>query len=188
MAPFDHTRFAPAITPLLDGERVPDLGPGTPDRSALDRLRALTAESVTAPAPVRDRDAASACLAGLWLLYDFLDESHTISQGLHTPDGSYWHAIMHRREGDFGNSKYWLRRVGAHPIFAPLAAAARGLASDTPDAPGVFTAEAWDPFAFVDLCEVCVNGSSPYGDLCRRVQRREWELLFERCYQQASGA
>src|SRR5438067_7478597 len=77
MTPFDHTRLAGAITPLLDGERVPDLGPGTPDRAALDRLRALTPESVAAPAPsVRDRDAARACLAGLWLLYDFLDESH----------------------------------------------------------------------------------------------------------------
>src|SRR5208282_3154263 len=50
-------------------------------------------------------DNGSAMLAGLWLWHDGLDESHRISQGLSSPAGSFWHAIMHRREGDFSNSK-----------------------------------------------------------------------------------
>ena len=63
---------------------------------------------------------ALACMAGLWLRHDFLDESHRISQDLENPSGSYWHGIMHRRELDFSNAKYWFRRVGMHRVFEPL--------------------------------------------------------------------
>ena len=41
---------------------------------------------------------ANACRAGLWLYHEFLDEAHEITQHLHTPAGSYWHALVHRRE------------------------------------------------------------------------------------------
>jgi hypothetical protein len=30
---------------------------------------------------------------------------------------SFWHAIMHRREGDFWNSKYWYARCRNHPAL-----------------------------------------------------------------------
>ena len=72
---------------------------------------------------------AACCIAGVWLLHDFLDESHTISQGIDTPSGSFWHAIMHRREGDFSNAKYWFRRVGQHPVFDALGQRAAELAA-----------------------------------------------------------
>jgi len=62
-------------------------------------------------APVGDLAMAHACLAGLWLLHGYLDESHEISQALKTSEGSFWHGVMHRIERDFWNSKYWgLRR------------------------------------------------------------------------------
>src|SRR5689334_18276195 len=48
---------------------------------------------------------AQGMLAGLWLWHDYLDESHRICQALETETGALWHAIMHRREGDFSNSK-----------------------------------------------------------------------------------
>jgi hypothetical protein len=41
-----------------------------------------------------------ACRAGLLLWNDDLDASHTIAQDIEDVTGSYWHAIMHRREGD----------------------------------------------------------------------------------------
>src|SRR4051794_22468194 len=54
--------------------------------------------------------------AGLWLYVDNLERSHTVSQSLDSPTGAYWHGIMHRREGDFANSHYWMRRAAGHPL------------------------------------------------------------------------
>ena len=152
------------------------------------RLTALTAEDFFTVQAVRDRDEANACLAGLWLYHDFLDESHTISQSLPSPSGSYWHGIMHRREPDFDNAKYWFRRLGHHPVFEPLREAARQLAKeDKPHESARFLAvqPAWDPFAFVDLCAACLDGISPCTLLCQQIQQREWELLFEYCSRRA---
>src|SRR3954447_17397484 len=52
-------------------------------------------------APVRSDADADCVLAGLLLWHDCLDRSHEISQSISSESGSYWHAIMHRREGDF---------------------------------------------------------------------------------------
>lgn len=178
--PFDPSAYGPTLAALLAEDRLAPLGPGTPNRAARPKLASLDIERALAPHPVRDRDMARACLAGLWLYHDFLDESHALSQEIATPTGSYWHGIMHRREPDPSNAAYWFRRVGDHPIFAELA----------PDAAGMGylgTGVGWDPFAFIDQCEER-RGSGGEAELtCRRVQRREWELLFDFCYRQAVG-
>jgi hypothetical protein len=185
---FDPTAYAPAIAGLLREPWVPPLDAGQPDPAIRTQLEALSDEDALAPHRVRDRGMADACRAGLWLYYNFLDESHAISQELHTPTGSYWHALMHRREPDFANSAYWFRRVGTHPVYEPLHAAAAELAADAPpDAAFLRTQAAWEPFAFVDLCSATLVGRVPCEELCRLIQKREWELLFDWCYRQAVG-
>jgi hypothetical protein len=135
---------------------------------------------------VAGRETADACRAGLWLAFNFLDESHSVSQGLHTAEGSYWHALMHRREPDHGNAAYWFRRVGDHPVFEPLRRAAAELAAAArPQGAFLARQEHWDPFAFNDLCEASRPEASPCHELCRHVQRAEWELLFAYCYRRA---
>ena len=148
----------------------------------------LTPQSVVGDNPLRDRDMALACCAALWLRHDFLDESHHISQSIETPAGSYWHAILHRREPDYGNSKYWFRRVGRHAIFSPLNAIARQLAREAgagQPADDLIDQPSWDPFRFVDLCEYAIAGPASARQLCQKIQQSEWELLFEDCYRQA---
>lgn len=180
MSAFDRTAYGPVIAALLAEDRLPALGPGTANTVLRDPLAGLTPEGVFAPHQVANRDMAAACLAGLWLHHGFLDEAHTISQSIRTPTGSYWHGIMHRREPDAANAAYWFRRVGEHPIFAALAeeAAALGLR---------LTAGRWDPFAFVDQCDRYRGSGGAEELLLRRVQRREWELLFDWCARQARG-
>ena len=173
---FDPTTFAPAIADLLRAERLPPLGPGRPDETMRPRLEALRGEAVFAPQRVRDRAMADACRAGLWLWFDFLDQAHEISQELSTVEGSYWHALMHRREPDHSNAAYWFRRVGAHPIFADLAKAAVELGYRG-------TETCWDPFAFNDQCEEHRGKGDEMEETLRRVQRVEWQLLFAYCYQ-----
>jgi hypothetical protein len=184
-----RSRYSPAVNDLLRDERLAPLGPGTANASARAQLAALTDESLLAPHPVRDADMAAACRAGLWLYHDFLDESHAISQNIDTSTGSYWHGVMHRREPDFGNSKYWFRRVGAHPVFEPLRVAAAELARDEAHPSATFLGEQtrWDPFAFVDLCEAVTRGLSPCEMLSLQIQQREWELLFDYCWRAAIG-
>jgi len=181
--------YAPAVAALLT-DRPPALGSGTPNTAARPQLAALTLESAFGGKRLSDESAARCCLAGLWLHHDFLDESHAISQAIDTVDGSYWHAIMHRREPDYWNSKYWFRRVGRHPIEGPLAAAARELAAKHQlDAAADFlkTQATWDAFGFVDLCEAIAQGKSQCEQLAREVARAEWRLLFEHCYRRALG-
>ena len=183
--------YAPAIVDLLQAEVSNDLGPGKPESAARSALARLTPQSACAPHAIKDMDMARACLAALWLRHDFLDESHRISQDMENPTGSFWHGIMHRREGDFGNAKYWFRRVGRHPIFEPLALSARELATsgNAPLAANDFTGQTdWDPFAFVDLCQRAQAGDPRLETLAKGIQQREWELLFDHCYRQAIGA
>lgn len=182
--------YSPAIARLLVDDRVFALGPGRPNDAAYASLRGLTAEKLFAPHPLVDRDAAQACLAGLWLYHDYLDESHRISQDLDTSEGSYWHAIMHRREPDYWNSKYWFRRVGGHPIFARLHEAADSILREQP-ASGLAEMLArgpWDPFAFVDACAAACGPKAPWEPACRRIQRCEWDLLFAYCVRRALGS
>jgi hypothetical protein len=178
----DLTSFPPVVRDLLSVERLPSLGPGHPNKSVRDQLQSLTVESLCAPHPVRRRDFAAACLAGLWLYHDFLDESHRISQDIHTVEGSYWHGIMHRREPDFSNAAYWFRKVGDHPIFGLLEVTAREMAPS-----GVAVPSPWDPFWFIDYCEACLKGRESGEDFARRVQKVEWWLLFTHCFRNAVG-
>ena len=130
-------------------------------------------------------------MAGVWLLHDCLDESHTISQGIDTPSGSFWHAIMHRREGDFSNAKYWFRHVGEHPVFVALGEQAHVAATlrDAGSSLGetLLREGTWDPFAFVDLCQAVASGQTAARELCLDIQQAEWELLFDHCYREAIG-
>ena len=118
---FETDRYGTAFSSLLSETRTNPLDGGTPNTDARPDLDALTAEAAFAGKKIVDADMAECCVSAVWLYHNFLDESHTISQGIHSTSGSYWHGIMHRREPDFPNSKYWFRKVGDHEVFDDVA-------------------------------------------------------------------
>ena len=114
------------------------------------------------------RSQASLCLSGLWLLAGDLDRSHSLSQDLPCRDGSFWHGIMHRREGDFGNAKYWFRKVGPHPVFEQLSDGIEGGYEN--------------PFDFVDECSHAEkNRNGQAYQRCLLTQWAEWQALMGHC-------
>jgi hypothetical protein len=40
------------------------------------------------------------------------EQSHDIAQDIHTSQGSWIHAYLHRVEGDTANAGYWYRKAG----------------------------------------------------------------------------
>ncbi len=183
-------RYGAGLAALVREERLNPLDAGKPNDAARPQLDELTVECAFAGRRVADPMMAQACLAGVWLYHNYLGPSHAISQSIPTPTGSCWHAIMHRREPDFDNSNYWFNRVGEHPIFPELRRAAAEEASDsTTHVSHLFLLDQqrWDPMAFVDLCEANRLGRTPGEHLCRWIQLREWELLFEYSFRGALG-
>jgi len=94
--------------------------------------------------------------AAIWLYVDDLEESHAIAQTIDSPIGAYWHGIVHRREGDFWNAKYWFRQVSSIPLVI----------------------DDYEPSRFVDQVE-SVSPGSPIHLV--EMQRREWAELFALC-------
>jgi hypothetical protein len=180
----NSTRYGPVIDELLREPRLQPLGPGTPNQALADR-RGLTVAAAFPHAKVGNPEMGSLCLAGLWLYHDFLDQAHEIAQAIETSSGSYWHAILHRREADYWNSKYWFRRVGEHPIHDSLCQAGKQLAAQHGGAEFLSKQAAWDALAFVDLCQQATRAGPAVEMLCRQIQQREWELLFDYCARQA---
>lgn len=138
-----------------------------PEQQPEQQLESITLEDLFDRLILRADDARCA-LAGLWLLHDELDRAHRIVQEISSASGSFWHAIVHRREGDFANSKYWYARCRAHPVLRSL------------DVAGA---------ALVDLVEQAMDLPPTEARRAQAIelQRREWELLLDHCARAAVG-
>lgn len=115
-------------------------------------------------------------LAGLLLYLGEWNRAHEAAQELHTPEGAYWHALVHRQEPDAWNSNYWFRQAGRHPIFPALAEAAR---ARSPEFHGM---REWQPSRFVEHCESARRSRGSEAEaLAIEIQHIEWQMLFDYC-------
>jgi hypothetical protein len=188
MSDTDLTQYGQAFAELLAEPRTMVLDQGSANSAARPALESLSIDKAFDGQRVTNRDMAAACVSGVWLYHDFHDRSHTFSQDIDTTTGSFWHGIMHRREPDYWNSKYWFRKVGTHAIFGDLAVAA----NEEAQAAGLANVIApltvggrWDAAGFVDLCEQAATEGGDLESLCQQIQWREWWLLFDYSYQNA---
>ena len=155
-------------------------GDGNP--AAKGVLEALSPKTVLA-VPASDDGDAALVLSGLWLLHDWLEPSHTLSQGVETVNGSFWHALLHRREGDFNNARYWYGKCRNHPAMATLATEGQAIvkASNASDDARTITRDGWDTYAMVDFVESVYDAADdhPPVQLARDLQNLEWRILFD---------
>jgi len=180
----------------LPADQLPPLTPVTQCRSDTwgrdwlqNHLATLARRATSDPCDQTALEAA------VWQCQGDLDLSHRLSQQ-HEGEGmhqmcDYWHAIMHRREPDYANSKYWFRQLGRHPVFAPLAARADTLLSTAAPAEvawrrRLLRSGTWDPFAMVDLTQAAAEDAT-LEPLARRLQALELISAWEQLLRQVRG-
>ena len=113
-------------------------------------------------------------LALLW--HDHLDAAHEIVQDHPSGPGAYLHGIMHRREADYWNAKYWFRRVGGDPFFGRFGQTVAAL----PGSAAFVVGGQFDPAEFADAVELAVRrraGALPEAQLLA-VQTAEFRALL----------
>lgn len=164
--------------PAPNGLPVP-VKPKRGSTNILQQIKSLDSNSISG-----DKNVELIRSGALWL-YGFLEESHVVAQGIHSAEGSYWHGLMHRSEGDFSNSMYWFRRVGKHAIFPDLLGAVKSLrpsnASQQEVLKGLGSAAEWEPQWLVDLCEEGYRGRFNDFDLLQQIAAIEYNLLMRYC-------
>jgi hypothetical protein len=181
---FDRTALSAIVEALEARADLPALSPASDwDPSLTATLSGTAVKDLFGDHAIVDNGMARAVVSALLLWNDALDESHTISQGLSSSTGSYLHGVMHRREPDYGNSKYWFHQVGSHPLFPAVGQAAQAY-------PGLADLSDWDPYAFIDRCEASARGRLSQDETreLQSLQRDELRLITSYCFTQAIGS
>lgn len=195
------TEYPPLINEIvqkLDARQpLPPLAPEKEwDSELTKQIQATSATDLFDGQTLKDSSLANAVKSGLLLWNDALDDSHHVSQSIRSKTGSYWHGIMHRREPDYSNSKYWFARVGSHPIFPTLRVRVLDILGAEPSqsaqlaryAEAIEQNDNWDAPQFIDWCQDAARHSD--GDVVeflRTVQVEEIKLLLEYSCRNAIG-
>ncbi|NQZ69083.1 MAG: hypothetical protein HRT89_13550 [Lentisphaeria bacterium] len=164
-----NTNFGPIIETLLNREPAPLVPEAAWNKDLNEQIAQLK------PQDGVDHTTWSTAVAGLYLWNDDIHKSHDICQDLPSSTGSYWHAIMHRREPDYPNSKYWFRKVDTHPVYSKVREEVLKLTVNDDTLLNAIQEE-WDSYAFVDSCEQKAD-----MEFLQAVQELEIVLLLTDC-------
>jgi hypothetical protein len=145
------------------------------------KIRAAPDETIAGGAAMKDARMFALVRGALLCAVDALDAAHKIFQDDSSSMGSYWHGVMHRREGDFENARYWFRTAGRLPAFDKMHSLSREHSQ------AMTRQDTWDPYLFTGMCEQAKFGAHETLPECLALQRIEFETLFDYCWRQAMG-
>ncbi|HTI72372.1 MAG TPA: hypothetical protein VMF06_20530 [Candidatus Limnocylindria bacterium] len=177
----DHLN--PAFWAALGTAEFPELGPG-PRRERLPIAEIRGRLKPFAGTHAGECNQSSLLEAVTLLYHDHHDEAHDLVQDLACPEGVLIHAILHRREPDYWNAKYWFRRITDHPVYRLVTVRVDTLPTSAVSQrwlPRLSLADTFDPMGMVDACEEVAgqNASSVDVLFLRKVQHLEFESLVE---------
>jgi hypothetical protein len=174
---FSHFEIMASILSLLDTPEPPHLtmNPRAGTQSVSDLNAQLDSILATRASDQRHCDLIRAAVL-LW--HDHFEPAHKLAQEVEGADGSLLHGILHRREPDFSNARYWFRRVGAnHPSFDCVVGKVKSALMDAPEeiiAKQIIPNDKWNPLGFVDAIESASRRDDPaYDKLLREIQAAE---------------
>jgi hypothetical protein len=173
-------QYSPFIDRLLrDPELFKKLIPSeTLHREERDAVRKSDDEAIAGGPAMVGAPAFALVRGGLLYALDAIHEAHIFFQEDSGDLAAYWHGMMHRREGDFDNARYWFRRAGTQPFFAVAHSAA---AAHSPD---MARQSSWDPYLFTGQCEQAKFGAENVAELLA-LQRVEFDAAFDYTWRQA---
>lgn len=167
---------------LLQTDLMTVLNPTEPiSWDLLERLRKLDTADLTAGREVKNTAMLGLLKGALFYGVDAIDDAHKIFQDDTSDLSSYWHGMIHRREGDYDNARYWFRRAGSLPFFGKL----HVVASEA--SPTMARQNNWDAYLFTGQCEQVRFGDTELKKECVALQLAEFEKLLDYTWRQAVG-
>ena len=168
-----------SILTLLDTAEPPHMSmkPRGGTLSIPEVNKRVEASFVNSEAPRFTRELSRAAVL-LW--HDHFDAAHEIAQDIENANGSFLHGILHRREPDYMNARYWFRRVGhQHPAFDCIVGKIKVAMLNTGTnmdlvSKQIIPNDKWDPMRFIDFLEDTMERKNEASEkFLREVQSAE---------------
>jgi len=143
------------------------------------RIQSAEDAAILGDLPLKNAEMLALVRGGLLYALDAIHDAHAVFQDAKGDLGSYWHGMMHRREGDFDNARYWFRRAGLLPVFSEMHRSASEISA-------VMARQSnWDPYLFTGQCEQARFGETDSLNELAALQRIEFEVLFDYCWRKS---